>query len=115
MPDPKSFKDLEKAAKRIIDAINGKQKIAIFSDYDVDGAASGAILHNWLRELGLSCTIYIPDRIKEGFGPNIKAMENLSKNHDLIICLDCGTVAFEGINAGALISCKLCKPPKSIG
>ena len=99
MPDPKSFKDLEKAAKRIIDAINGKQKIAIFSDYDVDGAASGAILHNWLRELGLSCTIYIPDRIKEGFGPNIKAMENLSKNHDLIICLDCGTVAFEGINA----------------
>ena len=99
MPNPKSFKDVEKAAKRVIDAINKKQNIAIFSDYDVDGAASGALLHNWLRELGISCTIYIPDRIKEGFGPNTTAMKKLSKTHDLIICLDSGTVAFESILA----------------
>ena len=99
MPDPKTFKDVEKAAKRLINAIVEKQNIAIFSDYDVDGAASGALLHNWLRELGVSCTIYIPDRIKEGFGPNKTAMRSLSKTHDLIICLDSGTVAFESILA----------------
>ena len=99
LPDPKSFKDVEKAAKRLISAINQGHKIAIFSDYDVDGAASGALLNNWLRDLGVPCTIYIPDRIREGFGPNITAMEKLSKNHDLIICLDCGTVAFESILA----------------
>ena len=99
LPDPKSFKDVEKAAKRLISAINQGHKIAIFSDYDVDGAASGALLNNWLRDLGVPCTIYIPDRIREGFGPNINAMEKLSKTHDLIICLDCGTVAFESILA----------------
>ena len=99
LPDPKSFKDVEKAAKRLISAINQGHKIAIFSDYDVDGAASGALLNNWLRDLGVPCTIYIPDRIREGFGPNITAMEKLSKTHDLIICLDCGTVAFESILA----------------
>ena len=99
LPDPKSFKDVENAAKRLISAINQGHKIAIFSDYDVDGAASGALLNNWLRDLGVPCTIYIPDRIREGFGPNITAMEKLSKTHDLIICLDCGTVAFESILA----------------
>ena len=99
LPDPKSFKDVEKAAKRLISAINKGHKIAIFSDYDVDGAASGALLNNWLRDLGVPCTIYIPDRIREGFGPNITAMEKLSKTHDLIICLDCGTVAFDSILA----------------
>ena len=99
LPDPKSFKDVEKAAKRLISAINQGHKIAIFSDYDVDGAASGALLNNWLRDLGVPCTIYIPDRIREGFGPNITAMEKLSKTHDLIICLDCGTVAFDSILA----------------
>ena len=99
LPDPKSFKDVENAAKRLISAINQGHKIAIFSDYDVDGAASGALLNNWLRDLGVPCTIYIPDRIREGFGPNITAMEKLSKTHDLIICLDCGTVAFDSILA----------------
>jgi len=99
MPNPKFFKDLEIAAKRLIAAINKNQNVAIFSDYDVDGAASAAILCKWLRKFKMDCTIYIPDRIKEGFGPNTEAMKHLSENHDLIICLDCGTVAFDAVKA----------------
>jgi len=58
----------------------------------VDGATSAALLINWLRDMGLSATLYIPDRIDEGYGPNEPAMEALARDHDLIICVDCGTL-----------------------
>jgi len=93
MPDPSSLKDMDKAAERIFAALQSGERIAIFADYDVDGATSAAQLLNWFKALGTEATLYIPDRLKEGYGPNDAAMEMLGKAHDLIICVDCGTVA----------------------
>ncbi|TRD16423.1 single-stranded-DNA-specific exonuclease RecJ [Palleronia caenipelagi] len=99
LPDPRSLRDMERAATRLIDAVQNRQKIAVFGDYDVDGGASSALLIIWAREMGLPCTLYIPDRIDEGYGPNSPAMEALSRNHDLILCVDCGTLSHEPIAA----------------
>ncbi|NOR62017.1 MAG: single-stranded-DNA-specific exonuclease RecJ [Rhodobacteraceae bacterium] len=93
MPDPSSLKDMDKAAERIFFALQSGQRIAIFADYDVDGATSAAQLLTWFKALGTEATLYIPDRLKEGYGPNDAAMEMLGKAHDLVICVDCGTVA----------------------
>ena len=93
MPDPLSLKDMDKASARIFTALQANQRIAIFADYDVDGATSAAQLLIWFKALGVEATLYIPDRLKEGYGPNNAAMETLGKAHDLIICVDCGTVA----------------------
>ena len=99
MPDPRSLHDMEKAAIRINQAIDQKQRIAIFADYDVDGATSAALLHDYISQLGSPPSIYVPDRLTEGYGPNVAAMKTLAANHDLIICVDCGTVSFEPIAA----------------
>ena len=99
MPDPRSLRDMEKAATRINAATARKERIAIFADYDVDGGSSAALLLIWLRALGLQATLYIPDRIEEGYGPNIPAMEMLAAKHDLIICVDCGTLSHAPIAA----------------
>ncbi len=93
MPDPLSLKDMDKAAERIFDALQNHQRIAIFADYDVDGATSAAQLLGWFSALGTTATLYIPDRLLEGYGPNDSAMQSLGAAHDLIICVDCGTVA----------------------
>ncbi len=93
MPDPSSLKDMDVAAARIFAALQAGERIAIFADYDVDGATSAAQLLIWFKALGVAATLYIPDRLKEGYGPNNAAMEQLGKAHDLIICVDCGTVA----------------------
>ncbi|MCF6271778.1 MAG: single-stranded-DNA-specific exonuclease RecJ [Rhodobacteraceae bacterium] len=93
MPDPSLLKDMDKAAARIFKALQGNEHIAIFADYDVDGATSAAQLLGWFKELGHSATLYIPDRLKEGYGPNEPAMKALAQEHSLIICVDCGTVA----------------------
>lgn len=93
MPDPSSLKDMDKAALRIFKALQARERIAIFADYDVDGATSAAQLLIWFSALGTEATLYIPDRIKEGYGPNDVAMKSLGAVHDLIICVDCGTVA----------------------
>lgn len=93
MPDPSGFLDMDKAAARIVAAVNTGEKIAIFADYDVDGGTSAALLQAWLAVLGKTATLYIPDRIIEGYGPNDAAMEMLGKAHDLVICVDCGTVS----------------------
>ena len=98
MPNPLKILDMEKAASRINIAVNNHERIAIFADYDVDGATSGALLHDWLTQLGDIPTLYVPDRIEEGYGPNIVAMETLANVHDLIICVDCGTLSHETIN-----------------
>jgi single-stranded-DNA-specific exonuclease len=99
MPDPSVLRDMDRAAARLVDAVIARQRIALFGDYDVDGAASCALVLRWLRLLGHDATVYIPDRIDEGYGPNIPAMEALARRHDLIICLDCGTVSLEPIAA----------------
>ncbi len=93
LPDPHSLRDMETAAARFLDAWRHKQRIAIFADYDVDGGASAALLIGWLRDMGRQATLYVPDRIDEGYGPNEDAMAALARDHDLIICVDCGTAS----------------------
>ncbi|MEM9045423.1 MAG: single-stranded-DNA-specific exonuclease RecJ [Pseudomonadota bacterium] len=99
MPDPAIMADMEKAAARLAQAVTAQERIAIFGDYDVDGGASTAILIDWLRQLGVRATPYIPDRIDEGYGPNVSAMTQLAGGHDLILCVDCGTLSHEPIAA----------------
>ncbi len=99
LPDPLSLKDMDTATKRFLAAVKHRQRIAIFADYDVDGGTSAALLITWLRDMGLAATLYIPDRIDEGYGPNEPAMEGLARDHDLIICVDCGTLSHDAIAA----------------
>lgn len=99
LPDPRLMKDMEKAAGRFLEAVKRRERIAIFADYDVDGGSSAALLIVWLRDMGLEATLYVPDRIDEGYGPNEPAMQALANNHDLIICVDCGTLSHEPIAA----------------
>lgn len=99
LPDPRSLKDMEPAAARFLAAVKARQKIAVFADYDVDGGTSAALLLSWLREMGLSATLYVPDRIDEGYGPNDEAMSALARDHDLIVCVDCGTLSHGPIAA----------------
>lgn len=99
MPDPSSLRDMDRAAERLAAALSRRERIAVFADYDADGATSATLLVDWLRQLGHGATLYVPDRIKEGFGPNASAMKGLAKAHDVIICVDCGTVAHEAIAA----------------
>jgi single-stranded-DNA-specific exonuclease len=99
LPDPRSLRDMQTAATRFLEAVKQRQKIAIFADYDVDGGSSAALLIAWLRQMGLSATLYVPDRIDEGYGPNVPAMQQLAARHDLIVCVDCGTLSHEPIAA----------------
>ena len=99
LPDPLSLRDMERAAVRLLQAVTLRQRIAIFADYDVDGGSSAALLIVWLRHFGLTPTLYIPDRIDEGYGPNVPAMASLGAAHDLILCVDCGTLSHEPIAA----------------
>ena len=101
LPDPLSLRDMAAAAARITDAARAGQRIAIFADYDVDGGASAALLIDWLRQQGREATLYIPDRIDEGYGPNAPAIAALAEDHDLIICVDCGTLSHEALAAAA--------------
>lgn len=99
LPDPLRLKDMGKATKRFLHAVATQQRIAVFADYDVDGGASAALLIIWLRQMGRQATLYIPDRIDEGYGPNVPAMTALAAQHDLIICVDCGTLSHDPIAA----------------
>ena len=101
LPDPLSLKDAGSAAERLVSATIKGERIAIFADYDVDGASSAALLKCWLAEMGLDATIYVPDRITEGYGPNVGAMASLAAEHELIVCVDCGTLAHDAIAAAA--------------
>ena len=99
LPDPMTLRDMGPATERFLRALKSRQRIAIFADYDVDGGASAALLIVWLRSLGHRATLYIPDRIDEGYGPNIPAMQALGAAHDLIVCVDCGTLSHDPIAA----------------
>lgn len=94
LPDPSTFADMDKAAKRLADAVMWKEKVVIFGDYDVDGASSSAIMGRWLREVGGDFSVYIPDRMREGYGPSDIAFSRvLDMGVNLILCVDCGTAA----------------------
>jgi single-stranded-DNA-specific exonuclease len=98
MPDPSVLTDMDKAASRIADAVAAGENIAIFGDYDVDGASSSALLARFLRHQGLDPAIYIPDRLFEGYGPNVEAMKTLAAaGATLIVCVDCGSTSFDAL------------------
>ncbi|MDB5659480.1 MAG: recJ [Cypionkella sp.] len=99
LPDPLKLRDMHKAAARFLHAVKTRQRVAIFADYDVDGGSSAALLIIWLRAMNTPATLYIPDRIDEGYGPNVPAMAELGSKHDLILCVDCGTLSFDPIAA----------------
>jgi single-stranded-DNA-specific exonuclease len=99
LPNPFDLLDMDKACNKIIEIIENKKKITIFGDYDVDGATSCALLKRFFAMIDVDVDIYIPDRILEGYGPNKKALLKLKESGtDLVITVDCGTVAFEAIN-----------------
>ncbi|WP_152096176.1 single-stranded-DNA-specific exonuclease RecJ [Rhizobium dioscoreae] len=100
MPDPHLLTDCEKAAQRLLHAIRKDETVAIFGDYDVDGAASSALLYRFLTHFGVPASIYIPDRIFEGYGPNPTAINQLIDNGaTLIVTVDCGSTSFESLEA----------------
>lgn len=98
LPDPFHLRDMEKAAARVADAIEHDETIGIFGDYDVDGATSTALLLRYVRALGREAIYYIPDRIKEGYGPNAPALRKLKEQGaSLVLTVDCGTLAFDAL------------------
>jgi len=102
MPDPSVLKDMDKAADRVARAIMDGEKVAVFGDYDVDGATSSALLHRYFRAVGAPLRIYIPDRIREGYGPNAPALMSLrDEGIALIITVDCGTMAHKPLGLAA--------------
>ncbi|TCU20795.1 single-stranded-DNA-specific exonuclease [Rhizobium azibense] len=100
MPDPYTLTDCEKAARRLVEAIGRGENVAIFGDYDVDGAASSALMYRFLTHFGVRANIYIPDRIFEGYGPNPTAIDQLIDNGaQLIVTVDCGSTSHEALGA----------------
>ena len=100
MPDPSNLQGMDRCAVRLADAIAARAPVAIFGDYDVDGACSSALLARFLDHHGTPARIYIPDRIFEGYGPNAAAIETLVKEGaKLIVTVDCGTTSFEPLAA----------------
>lgn len=107
MPDPSVLAGMDVAAARLARAVTRGERVAVFGDYDVDGAASVALMRGWLAALGVGATPYIPDRIDEGYGPNVPAMQTLARGHGLILCVDCGTLAFEPVAAARALGAEV--------
>ena len=102
LPDPSCFKDMDKGAARLADAVQKAERIAIFGDYDVDGATSAALLTLLLRRLGAEPIVYIPDRLMEGYGPSGKALVELkAQGASVAVCVDCGAQAFDALDQAA--------------
>ncbi|MEO7655058.1 MAG: single-stranded-DNA-specific exonuclease RecJ [Sphingomicrobium sp.] len=102
LPDPSAFRDMDIGAKRLADAVQSGEAIAIFGDYDVDGATSAALLVLLLRRLGIEATTYIPDRLMEGYGPSGKALVALKdQGASLVVTVDCGAQAFDALDEAA--------------
>lgn len=100
MPDPSRFMDMDQAAARIVAAIKAGEGIAVFGDYDVDGATSSALLMRFFRKIGVAATVYIPDRRLEGYGPNAPALLRLrEQGAKVIVTVDCGITAYEPLKA----------------
>ncbi len=104
MPNPSVLSDMDKAAARILDAIQASQTITIFSDYDVDGGTSAAQMIRWGRGIGYNFGLHVPDRLRDGYGPSRKAFEVLKAGGtDLVVTLDCGAAAHDALHGAAEI------------
>ena len=102
LPDPFRFKDMDRAVARVCAAVEGGEAIAVFGDYDVDGATSAALLKRFLAAAGVPLRVYIPDRLVEGYGPNAPALLRLkSEGVSLVLTVDCGTTAHEALATAA--------------
>lgn len=102
MPDPSALTDMDAAAARLADAVARGEQVAVFGDYDVDGACSGALMVRLLRELGCRVEAYVPDRLAEGYGPNGPAIAGLcARGATLIVTVDCGIAAATALEAAA--------------
>ena len=100
MPDPSIFRDMDRAAERLADAVQAGEHVAVFGDYDVDGATSAALMVRLLGDLGIAARPYIPDRLTEGYGPSAAVMTSLARDGaTLIVTVDCGAQAFEALEA----------------
>ncbi len=98
LPDPSVLTDMDAAASRIAGAVMAGEAIAVFGDYDVDGASSAALLTRFLRHQGLDPHVYIPDRMFEGYGPNVEAMRTLATaGTRLVVTVDCGSTSFDAL------------------
>ena len=107
-PDPFSIKGMGDMAEDIAIAIEEDKSFAIFGDFDVDGATSSAVLYRFLKAVGIKAPIYIPDRLKEGYGPNIEALKFLKEQGaEILMMLDCGTTAFDVVKAGTDLGLKI--------
>lgn len=96
MPQPSALQDMEKGAARLALAIMQAEKIGVIADYDVDGVSSAAMLTLFLRAVGSGCSVHIPDRLTEGYGPSLKAVESLNaQGAEVLVTLDCGVMAHD--------------------
>ncbi len=96
MPDPYSLRDMAAATERLRRAVMARETVAIFGDYDVDGACSAALISEYLRACGLKTIVHIPDRVTEGYGPNVEAIRSFaSQGATLVVTVDCGAVSGE--------------------
>jgi len=102
MPDPFCLRDMETATERLERAILAHEKVAIFGDYDVDGACSAALLSEYLNACGVETVVHIPDRVTEGYGPNIEAIQGFAaQGATLVVTVDCGAVSREPFEAAS--------------
>ncbi len=100
LPDPDHLLDMSVAVERLAKAVNEDQLIAIFGDYDVDGATSSALLKRLFDAVGARSVVYIPDRLKEGYGPSQAALLKLhNEGAAVVVTVDCGTTSFEPLAA----------------
>lgn len=94
LPDPSVLRDMDAAAERLARAVRAGETVGVFGDYDVDGACATAVLALALRELGCAVVTHIPDRLLEGYGPNLAGLQGLAaRGASLIVCADCGTAS----------------------
>ena len=101
-PDPRHLIDMDVAVERLVRAVRGGERIAVFGDYDVDGATSSALIKRFFAAVGAEVMVYIPDRLKEGYGPNEAALIKLRRQGiDIVITVDCGISAHGPLAAAA--------------
>jgi len=108
LPDPSRFKDMDRAAETLAEVVAAGGPIGVFSDYDVDGGTSAALVIRYLRQLGVETLLHVPDRIDEGYGPNLPAILALKeRGAKAILCLDCGILAVDTLGEAAEAGCRL--------
>src|SRR5260370_29496959 len=102
VPDPAHVRDMAPAVKRLVRAIQGGERVVVFGDYDVDGATSAALLLRFFAAVGGAASVYVPDRLREGYGPNAPALLRLKAGGaGVIVTVDCGATAHDALAAAA--------------